>query len=220
MQTVEKPPTTPYQRKEFDRYDSPLWFAPVLLERVPISGTVIECCSGGGQISEVLKSYKNIKDVVTNDIDTSTDADFHFDATKPFFWGSLSTITRIDWVITNPPYNFAFEIIRFALAAANKGVAMALRETWLGSAEERLVWLEKNKPTDVISMPRFHFVKNKKAKWGSDSSAVWWIVWRKDLIGAGTNFYFAPQKDIKHFYLNPDKAVQLGTVQSYVSTLP
>jgi hypothetical protein len=142
-----------YQRKELDRYDSALWFAEVLLERVPISGTILEPCSGGGNLSKVLIHHQKISAVITNDIDISTEADFHLDATTSECWEKIQkSYPIIDWVVTNPPYNQAFDVVKLALATAKVGVAMALRETWLGSAEERLIWLEKNRPTDIISM--------------------------------------------------------------------
>lgn len=208
----------PYKRKELDRYDSPYWFATVLLERIPVSGTVIECCVGGGQISEVLRPYRNIDRLYTNDIDRTVKSDFNLDATKEESWAKMPPL--IDWVVTNPPYKDGFDIVNRALNKAKKGVAMALRETWLGSSEERLIWLQQNKPTDVISMPRFNFVRDKHRKWNSDSTAVWWIVWQWNLWGQKTNFQFVAQQDIKYFYNNPDRAIDLATVQDYVSTLP
>ena len=95
-------PSTSYQRKEFDRYDSPLWFATTLLEKVGITGTVLECCVGGGAISDVLKASPKVKQVLTNDIDERVGSDFHLDATHAESWDKFPPIS---WVITNPPFD-------------------------------------------------------------------------------------------------------------------
>ena len=92
----DEPAPYSYKRKALDRYDSPLWFGTTLLEKVPISGSILECCSGGGQISEVLRSYKKITNLITNDIDISTEADFHLDATSLNSWHRLCSLDEID----------------------------------------------------------------------------------------------------------------------------
>src|SRR5258705_309035 len=50
----------------------------------------------------------------------------HADATAKVFWDF-----RIDWVITNPPFNLAQPMLEHAVRKARVGVAFLLRKTFL-----------------------------------------------------------------------------------------
>lgn len=160
------------ERNAFDYYPTPAWMTRSLLHFHPaIAGTrVLEPCAGGDAITNVLRAAGC--DVHTNDIDTRhRGAGLHEDATNPRFW--LNLPWDIEWVITNPPFAVAFDILRLALES-RFNVALLLRKTFLEPTEERGPWLAANPPTRAIGMPRYSF---RGA--GSDSVSCDWYLWER-----------------------------------------
>lgn len=106
-------------RNPLDHYDSPGWFVTHLPNYITLDGVVGEPCSGAGNLSSILPHFKNVQSVWTNDINRNLKADSHFDATNPRSWLEFP---ETDWVVTNPPFNQAFQILRNAFFFAKKGV--------------------------------------------------------------------------------------------------
>ena len=162
-------------RNPFDAYFTPTWQTEALMRRLPLAPlapTVLECCSGDCSLSDVLTDYK-IR-ATLNDIDPARDAHLHLDATKMESWKRFG---RHDWVITNPPFNSAFEILERAVQHVNVGVAMLLRISFLEPTLQRGFWLSKNPPQRVIILPRWSYKGNGK----TDSVTTAWMVWAKHL---------------------------------------
>jgi hypothetical protein len=161
------------EKTEF--YETPLEFTHALLQRVKIKGLVVEPCSGEGAISKTLEELGYI--VLTNDADVGREAAYHRDATEPKSWAVFeAALNRVDWVVTNPPFSRAFEILRLAHATAREGVAMLLRLSFLEPCSERAYWLAQNPPNHLIVLPRTSFTGDGC----TDSVTCAWMVWTKD----------------------------------------
>jgi hypothetical protein len=135
-----------------------------------LCGSVLEPCSGDGAIVEPLKEEARITSVRTNDLDRRFVADSHDDATDPRWWSSLP---QHDWVITNPPFVDAHQIVPLACKHAKEGVAMLLRITYLEPCEGRAVWLAENPPDGLIVLPRISFTGDGS----TDSATCAWMIW-------------------------------------------
>lgn len=127
----------------------------------------MECCNGDGGISKNLHSPLAIW---TNDIDIYLKADFHHDVTLPWNFPQ-----QYDWIVSNPPFNVASQIIPRAWDAAVVGIAMLLRLSYLEPCLDRDQWLESFPPTKLIVLPRISFTGNGK----TDNVTCAWMVWDK-----------------------------------------
>lgn len=170
------------KRRKLDAYYTPEWAAKELLKHITITGThralgesyttdiVLEPCSGDNIITQVLV-HSGDAWVVNNDIDESKLAEWHLDARDP----SLYDAVLPDWVITNPPFSQAFEIVSIAHRYATSGVAMLLRLSFLEPTYKRQAWLAANPPNKLIVLPRISFTGDGK----TDSCTVAWMIWDK-----------------------------------------
>ena len=160
------------KRKKNDFYPTPTWATETLIERCPcISGKILECASGAGDISRLLG--KHFSTVSTNDIDLARDADYHLDlSTKP---GWLEIAERPDWTVTNPPFCYAPKMVPLAYEFSAVGIAMLLRITFLEPCNNRIGFLSEHPPTQLIVMPRISFTGDG----GKDLACTAWFIWNK-----------------------------------------
>lgn len=158
-------------RNTLDYYETPSWMVQSLLRHHDLSspGFVLEPCAGDGSIARVLRAA-GLR-VLTNDIDQRHDADRHDDATRFEFWDG-AWANDLAWVVSNLPFNRAFDIVRHALGTAVKGVAILLRKSFLEPTVERGEWLAAHPPTRVIGLPRHSFRGR-----GSDTVSCDWMIW-------------------------------------------
>lgn len=141
---------------------------------IPSHATVFEPCCGDGAISNYLKLH-GIQ-CTTNDLDTFRTADFHYDCSIPNAWSSFGTF---DWVVTNPPYSLADEIVPLCWEHCDEGMAMLLRLSWLEPCKTRREFLKSTSRflSDLIVLnprPKFRSDTN-----GTDSITSAWFVWKK-----------------------------------------
>lgn len=155
-------------RRKLDFYQTPHWQTDALVRRVPIHGTALECCAGDGSLALCLRNVG----IHTNDIDAERQADFHLDAAKAESWAEFPVV---DWVITNPPFNKAIEILQHAHGHARIGVIMLLRLSFLEPTEKRASWLCANPPTRQIILPRWSY----KGNGSTDSVTTAWMIWSR-----------------------------------------
>jgi hypothetical protein len=160
-------------RRKNDFYPTPSWATEELLRHVTISGKVFECCAGNNAMAQVLERDK-FTQVLTNDVDPAMPSHVHRDATEHATWSWLPI--KPDWVVTNPPFNKAIEIVRHAFEHAQVGIAMMLRLSFLEPVESRGEWLNQNPPHRIIVLPRISFTGNGK----TDNVTVAWMVWYAD----------------------------------------
>jgi hypothetical protein len=160
------------ERNAFDYYPTPGFMTRSLLHFHPtIAGsTVLEPCAGGGAITKVLRGAGC--QVYENDLDPRHGHGYEQDAASLSFWLSAP---RVDWVITNPPFNVALPIVQLAVNHARVGVAFLLRKTFLEPTDDRGPWLMAHPPTRLIGQPRYSFRGS-----GSDSVSCDWYIWEVD----------------------------------------
>jgi hypothetical protein len=140
-------------------------------EYILLNGLVLEPCAGEGAISNYLKqNFPNIL-LETNDIDTTKKVNLNYDCRE-----LLKNRQHYDWIITNPPFNLANDIIPLAYERANKGIIMLLRLSYLEPCNNRKDWLNKHPPNILVINKRVSFTGNGK----SDSCTTAWFVWLKN----------------------------------------
>lgn len=158
-------------RRKNDFYPTPTWATKELLRHVLPGLDLFECCAGDGAIANVLEGINGKSYVMRNDIDRERpNLNFAFDASDESKW-----IGYYDWVITNPPFNQAAQIVPIAYNRAKRGIAMLLRLSFLEPVEDRGAWLNEHPPTTLIVLPRISFTGNGK----TDSVTCAWMVWEK-----------------------------------------
>ena len=174
-------------RKELDFYETPPPLVEALLSRVQIEGTVFEPCAGDLAIARFFPGC------LTNDIDSEKDTNMHLDATHRDMWWKYLNRPN-DWVVTNPPFSRAQEILPHAFAWAEKGVAFLLRLSYLEPTAERGQWLHNHRgflSHIIVFNPRPRFRRNKKGQLATDSVTVAWFVWEKPHnVYIGTDIHF------------------------------
>lgn len=129
---------------------------------------IYEPCVGAGAITNAL-AKRGFGGFVTNDIGPAHAADFHEDA------ATFVPKVPFDLVISNPPFNRAFEILK-NLRACGYPVAFLLRLTFLEPTKARGAWLRDNPPDGMIVLPRYSFTGDGKV----DSVTCAWMVWGSD----------------------------------------
>ena len=165
-------------RRHLDFYETNAFAVRALRRRVNIQGQVFEPCNGLGAISSQFQDCV----VSTNDIDQTKPAMFHFDAKgfdyKMFQIDGLPNDNTPIWVVTNPPFNEAFDIVRRSVEAGCPSCYL-LRLSWVEptrSSEEkggRGQWLSKHPPEAMIVLPRYSFTGDGK----TDSVTCAWFCW-------------------------------------------
>ncbi len=163
-------------RRLNDFYPTPAWATEILLEHVAITGNVLEPCAGQGHISHVLD--RHVPDfgqihVYTNDIDPVFDCDGHADALDLTFWNPSRFGGEITWVVSNPPFSIADQLVPLAYEKSYFGIAMLLRLSWLEPTRARGPFLEEHPPTTVIVLPRISFDGSGQ----TDNVTTAWFVW-------------------------------------------
>lgn len=195
-------------RHELDRYDSPHWLLTHTLRYVNVQGCVFDPCVGGGLHASLLRESPHINQVVTNDINPLVSADYNLDATQGNLWRGLAS--DIDWVVTNPPFNQAFEIAINALNFSRVGVILFLRHSFDEPTEDRADWLNRH-PTNLrLVYPRYKWRKDKHGRnWQTDSTTVDAYIWWKckpSGVDAQYGNLTIPKSHIDGFHDNPANA--------------
>lgn len=173
-------------RRQHDFYPTHSRLTEILVEQqwLQIGGIVLEPCAGKGDMANVLRQHDTISSVLTNDVNPQVETTFQEDATDP---NAACWQASFDWVITNPPFEYASAILQQAWKHARVGVAFLLRLTYLEPTRDRAVWLQEQADHLVwqaVFNPRPTFREgetNPKTEkpYGTDSVTVAWFVWRK-----------------------------------------
>lgn len=171
-----------------DFFPTPAWATRALMEFVIArqwfqDETCWEPAAGQGHMSHVLAEY--FESVYATDIHEHGIA---LDAVRDFLDdGSLfeSPAKRVDWIITNPPFNLASDFVKRALALSNVGVAMLVRTSWAESIS-RYQDLFKDSPPDIwaVFTERVPMFKGRVDASGSSATSYSWVVW-KNMGGFG-----------------------------------
>ncbi len=147
---------------------------PAILDAI----SILEPCAGKKDIRAVIKSVTGGKmPVDTNDINPEYKCGFNRDATLPLSWLAFSPVC---WVITNPPFKKAWEIIPLAYEHATRGIAFLIPLTHLEPCKDRSPFLKEHPPDRLI-------IFNPRPKWRNDTDntdlrTVAWFVWHKPYL--------------------------------------
>lgn len=163
-------------RVENDFYPTAQAVTEELLKVVDIQGQVFECCAGDGAIAEMFTGY------IANEPFPPSEfhPDYELDATDPTAWEQFDADGGFDWVVDNPPFSKASQILPLAFKHARIGVAFLLRLSYLEPCADRAHWLKQNADhlSNVIVLnPRPQFRSDTT---GGDTVTVAWYVFRKD----------------------------------------
>ena len=174
----------PYARHEDDFYATPFWMTRALLRRLPsltqVTGRLVEPCVGDGAILRELYGWHTTADVLTNDIVKrgAILPEFLLDATRRATWQAFARTGRLDVVVSNFPFDVSFGIVTQAYEAAQVGLALLLRLSWLEPVNDppRGAWLQLHPPTRLIVLPRHDWRGNGS----TDSVTSAWMLWAKE----------------------------------------
>lgn len=167
-------------RRTNDFYETASWQVDALVDNLPElqqGGTVIFPCIGDGSLMKHLaKRCPALRLHVSNDIDKSRNATFHYDATLPSAWSIMTAWCDCpDWVIENFPFNVEHLILPHALQYARKGVVAMARVSFTEPTKNRGPWLAQHPYQKRITLERHSFTGNGK----TDSATTDWLVWAK-----------------------------------------
>lgn len=165
-------------RRNLDTYYSPHsvinWYLTHSLYK-PLPGQIIlEPCSGDGSISNYLDLNGKCT-VITNDIDPTVRANTRMDAALPYAWRLFPSV---DWVITNPPFYAAMDILKRAFDHVDVGVAFYVRKSFTEPVFARREWLDDHSEylRQIIYCPRLSFTGDGKR----DTQSCDWLIWTRD----------------------------------------
>jgi len=169
-------------RHALDAYMTASWQVDALVDNLPELGGVILCpCAGDGSIIRRLQQHGVGTRFVTNDINPGAGADFALDSTLASSWRAMIEATSVgdrgrpDWIVENPPFNAAIEILKHAHEAARVGVVFMSRVSFAEPTKDRGPWLAAHPYAKRITLERYSFTGNGK----SDSATTDWLVWVK-----------------------------------------
>ncbi len=159
-------------RDHLDRYYTKPWMTRALLRYVDVGGKVLEPCAGRGWIASVLREHGC--EVTTGDLDPDVEVDHQWDFPEAYALGRVPG--GFDWIITNPPFNCASQVVRAALESAPR-VAMLLKHRWSESCLERAGIHALHPESMIITLPRDGFPGPTNTGRGTDNGSVAWFVW-------------------------------------------
>lgn len=163
-------------------------------------GLIAEPACGEGHMSAVLLDHGH--QVRATDI-----ADYGRDGRQTPGWAGISDFLtsdqRADWIITNPPFgDLTLPFIKQALALADKGVALFLRQQMLEGIERYQELYAERPPTLYAQFAeRVPLAMGRYDPFGSTATAYCWLVWVKD-VAPQPVFWIPPGRRVA--YLQPD----------------
>jgi len=115
--------------------------------------------------------------MLTVDIDARKQPMIVGNSTDPALWLDLvQRYGRPDWVITNPPFSDAYQILQCALEAATVGVAFISRLSFVEPTRGRGPWLSSHPHDQRIVLERWSYTGNGR----TDASTTEWLIFVKD----------------------------------------
>ena len=160
-------------RQKEDFYPTPQYITEALLEYYQFKGKIWEPACGDGRMAEVLK--KHYPDVVCSDL-----IDRGYGKAGIDF---LTSTTHVENIITNPPFQLAYEFIVQGLKLADKALALLLPIRYL-TGKKRAKLYADYPPAKVIVIPNkvdflgfgspaMEFAWKKKKKGVQNTTIVW-----------------------------------------------
>jgi len=156
----------------YDFYPTPPWATTALLERETFGQDVWEPACGNGAISEVLKRERYR--VISSDI-----VDRGYGRVEDF----LRSTRRSESIVTNPPFKFAEEFVRKALAVTTHKVAMLLPLSFLESQKRYRLFQKTPLETVYVFSRRLSLYRGGIERPSSGAVPYGWFVWRHGYRG-------------------------------------
>lgn len=186
----------PDRRRELDAYLTPGGpgnATAKLLRRPEVRGqTLLDPSCGDGRMAQQIARSGAFRHVHLNDVhegrleqaraallavEAVRSSSSRRDAADPALY-----VPAPCWVISNPPFGIAGDIVRQALLRAQRGVAMLLRITWMQAAgashkapRGARRYLVKTPPTRLIELGRISF----SGDGATDSAPMAWFIWTR-----------------------------------------
>jgi len=183
------------QRKEphdsLDYFPTPPWATRALCEHVLRSlldkeHVVLEPACGQGHMANVLKEYSN--NVVSSDVH-----DYGYGDVADFLFPTYEPPEKVDWIITNPPFNLGEQFIDKALEIAINGVAVLVRSSFIETIGRYERLFRDRRPSRFAQfserVPMFKGCLDPK---GTTATSYCWIVWGHDIATFDTQLRWIP----------------------------
>lgn len=151
-------------RQAEDFYPTPAYVTKALLKNYQFSGKIWEPACGDGRMAEVIKQYYPY-------VECSDLIDRGYGESGVDF---LNSTRRSDNIITNPPFNLAYEFIVQGLKLSDKCLALLLPIRYLTGKKRAKLYAEFP-PAKVIVIPN----KVDFLGFGSPAMEFAWFVWEK-----------------------------------------
>jgi hypothetical protein len=217
------------ERLEGDSYYTPKKLVYPLLNRIQLSGNVLECCAGREEtpILDALDEYRDkagypvpfeifSNDVVENictPLNSCADASTS-DGWRSIFYSMPNLGELIHWTVTNPPFKLTPKILPLALANSEIGVAFLLRLSYQEPCQNgdsaRDEWLKAHADKLCLQMVVNPRPRHRADVNGSDNIMLAWFVWRKDFswkaLGVESPFAYATNWQQLDSWHQPEKA--------------
>ncbi|MCW2315296.1 hypothetical protein M2322_000830 [Rhodoblastus acidophilus] len=170
-QNFELFPTPPWATRAFVRHVLPI-VEPVEPERL----SAWEPCAGLGHMASVLRESFGANLVRTTDI-----FDYGFEQLAAVCdFRDAPDNWLDDWIVTNPPFGLALDLLEEALKRTNRGVAFLLRQAWAESDDrDAAIFSGDLRPTLVAAYAeRVAMCEGGWDPAASTATAYAWFVWR------------------------------------------
>ncbi len=176
----------PWQALEF--FPTPPWATRALMDRVldplPDPG-VMSCwepCAGLGHMADVLReSFDTVRasDVYHYPLASGGHSGrLEIDRLDFLDEGQIARAPEVDWIITNPPFSKAAQMLSHALIKARLGVAFLLRMQWLeGETRFREVYADRAPSLVAPFVERVPMCEGGVDPEGSTATMYAWFVW-------------------------------------------
>ncbi len=197
-------------RSGLDYFPTPPWATRALVEYLRLASLlypndrVLEPCAGGGHMAEVLRETHEVAASDVHDYGVGYEvSDFR---RRP--------IDAFEWVITNPPFKLAEELLLHVLPPVfpHVGVAMLLRTAWIEGPGryDRIFGVPERRPSRVMQFAER--VSMHAGRWvpgGKSATAYAWVLWEPyrsfsrlpllDWFGTGTRERCTRPDDVARF---------------------
>lgn len=170
-------------RVKDDYYATPYIATKMLLDKIELSGSILEPACGEGHISKLLIDKYPNSEVVSTDL-----------INRGYGVGGIDFLTNafdrtFDNIITNPPFKYAKEFIERALELSNLKVIMFCKIQLLEGIERKKMFENTPLKTVYVFSKRVNPLRNgsevdeKGKKWASTMCFAWFI-WEKGYEGS------------------------------------
>lgn len=157
-----------------DFFPTPAWATHALVGNEKFEGDIWECACGDGSMSDVLETTGN--KVISSDL---------YD--RGYGEGGIDFLvaqTKVQNIITNPPYNAAEGFVRKGLELAERKFALLLRLAFLEGKNRQHTIFVKCPPARVwVFSERITFYPAGAVQKGSGTTAYAWFVWDQETRG-------------------------------------